>query len=137
MKLLIYVNPKTALANGSAESGPIDYVIDAELAGNLGHLAELAGRFTTPNTPPPDVHRLACAAATDDAVLDALMILQNEVDMAKRWAARALDLRKAGELTYDRAPPYVVRLWDKFPHALYRDLLGPEVEQALGLSRPS
>jgi len=138
MKLLLYVNPRTALANGSAESGPIDYLVDAELAEKLAsaNLAELASRFVPlgKNTPAPDVHRLACAAASDDAVLDALGVLAQQVEMAQRWAERVISLRKSGELTQEHAPPYIMRLWDKYPHALYRELLGPAVARALGQS---
>lgn len=129
MKILIYVT------HGHPH-GPVDHVVSPHLAQMIDDLGvtPIAEKFIIDGTESPDLHRLTCAEATDDSVLDAMATLQNQIDGAKRWARRRLTLSNVEYRTYENAPPYIHKLWDKYPHALYRDLLGPEVAAAMGFS---
>lgn len=132
MKILIFVPTKLALANGSNESGAIDYDVSPGLAWEIGDrcLDTVAGKFAVHHQTrvAPDVHRLVCACASDDAILDALLSLKHQIDMARSWArARLTDGPGI-------VPDYVDRLWIKHPVGLYRDLLGPDVAWAIQLS---
>ena len=135
MKLLIYVPARSALANGSSESGLIDYEISPGLAWDIADLSldAVAGKFTIGGNiaPPEGVHRLQCACAEDPAVLDALATLKHQINMARSWARAALLDRRGLDGTDSYVPVYVERLWEKHPLALYRSLLGEEVAQAM------
>lgn len=131
MKLLIYVPPPAALAHGSSVSGNVDYLVAPDLAWAITDrcLDTLAAKFAlgASQHAAPGVHRLVCQAATDDAVLTALGKIQRQVNLAKSWArVRLLD--GPGDV-----PDYVEGLWTKHPVSLYRDLLGPDVAQAMRL----
>lgn len=131
MKLLIYVPPPAALARGSSISGNVDYLVAPDLEWAIADrcLDAVAGKFAlgASQHPVEGVHRLVCQAATDAEVLVALGKIQRQVNLAKSWArVRLLD--GPGEV-----PDYVEGLWVKHPISLYRDLLGPDVAQAMRL----
>lgn len=135
MKLLLYVNPRTARANRSRDHGSVDYIVCADLASEITarNLLPYAERFALDDDkiPVPDVHRLDCAAATDAAVLDTLGILRHQVMMAKEWARHAEALAGEHKLL---VPRFVYDLWARYPSALYRELLGPQVEILIRLA---
>ncbi len=131
MKLLIYVNPKSALANGSSVDGAIDYQVGALLAKEIAALGlhTYAKHFSIPDTATAQlrVHRLDVAVANDVAVLDALSILKHKVQMAQDWARRTV----TDPVSRSSVPTYVDELWERYPHTLYRDLLGADVARAM------
>jgi len=130
MYLLIYVNPRLALLNDSP-GGKIQHEITPALSRQLADLglSEVASYWVvaTAKLPHDYGHRLACASATDDGVLDALCTLHHQIDRARAWAQRALVERPR-----PRAPHYVADLWERKPARLYRELLGRDVEAAIG-----
>ncbi len=133
MKLLLYVSPN----HGAPDIGAVDYEIADLLATQIVALGykHVASAFVIVEArPAPDVHRLPVQAATDESILDALGILANQIGQAKRWAGRVLSFRRP-EIGKDpgTAPPYIRTLWERWPKALYRDLLGPEVARAMRL----
>lgn len=128
MKILIYVDPK----RDTVVVGEIDLEVTRQLeeAVYFYELEQTYQRFAlrADYLTSPSVHRLACDEATEAAVLRALIRLTARVNCARDWANAVL----SGQLWPTRfVPTYVRELWDKHPLALYRDLLGPDVTQAI------
>lgn len=125
MKMLIYVPAKLALLNNATVSGNVDYAVSRELAAEVvdHRVADLLARFAIDDSaePAPGVHRLVVANAADDAVLDALLGLKSQLDAARRWA----------ESDSTRVPSYVRQIWNRYPHSLYRGLLGGAVTEKI------
>ncbi len=131
MKILIYVHERTAIACGQVGSGAFDWPVSAYVAENvlIRELAAYSARFVVADAvaPAADVHRLVCDCATDDSVLDALGSLKHRVELAQAWG-KAVVL--AG-VTTGGVPHRVAELWNKYPLALYRSLLGDQVAEAV------